>query len=349
MGNEDNFRITKFNGSNFGLWKRHVSVVLRSKKLDEASEKPKINTDGVKVEACTGEQDVDAQSIIFGVLDQSVIQKITSCATSAEIWERLCQIYQNTSQMNGGKIFGEYYAYSKDPKDDMSTHISKAESLALQLEQVGEKHSELSVMSKLLNCLPSAYNSLKEACDSVHPDLQTRSNLIARTLAHDVKIGSTSEQQADIALVVSGQGGGEKRDKDWKRKTRCYNCNKYGHYKRECKSGGNHKESETGVALIVGSGGTSDNWIIDSGASRHTFCRRDWFATSSSTSEELKVANKQWVKVTGVGSVKIRFKLGKSYEEVELKQRCSVNTINELQLIRYEHGVRKGCNYSYGS
>lgn len=60
-------------------------MVLKSKKLDTTLKMPTVNQDGVKVESCTETQDVQAQSVIFGALESTVIQKIMSCETTAEI------------------------------------------------------------------------------------------------------------------------------------------------------------------------------------------------------------------------------------------------------------------------
>lgn len=78
-------------------------------------------------------------------------------------------------------------------------------------------------MSKLLHSLPAGYNSLKEAWDSVHPDLQTRSNLIARMLSHDAKVGTSSEPKVDVALVANNDRQGN-RNGNWKKNVKCFKC-----------------------------------------------------------------------------------------------------------------------------
>jgi len=49
--------------------------------------------------------------------------------------------------------------------------------MARQLEDVGEKVSDVAVMAKILASLPSKYNSLITAWDSVDVENQTLNNL----------------------------------------------------------------------------------------------------------------------------------------------------------------------------
>lgn len=54
------------------------------------------------------------------------------------------------------------------------------------------------------------------------------------------------------------------------------------------------------------SGQRSDCWVVDSGASRHTCCRRDWFNEMSPCEEQLQVGNEEWVNAEGIGTIKLR-------------------------------------------
>ena len=329
MAGEDNFKIPGFDGQNFGLWKRRVQVVLKTKGLGNTLLKAYRGVDDAQEVKIQKEvQDTKAQAILLGAMEQSVMQKVISCETAADIWERLHQVYENTSPASVGKIFEQYYSYKKDSKDDMATHISKVESLAIHLEQVGEKQSEVSIMSKLLHSLPSSYEALKEAWDSVHPTLQTRSNLIARMLSNDASSSEATEASKDVALVVrkNDKTRNDASDRAEKmKKAKCFNCGKIGHYKRDCRSKATNADKDKGdgtasnIALVLKTGDKSDCWVVDSGSSRHTCCRRDWFATFSSTKESLQVGNEEWVHAVGQGSIKIRSVVGGDGEEIELK------------------------------
>ena len=86
----------------------------------------------------------------------------------------------------------------------------------------------------------------------------------------------------------------KRRDKGGKRAdVKCYNCGKAVHFKRDCperKSNADNQEGASGrpnIGLVLSGKERSEHWIVDSGASKHTCCRRDWFATFSPSNEKL--------------------------------------------------------------
>ena len=131
------------------------------------------------------------------------------------------------------KILAERYRYRKNDQDDMATHIAKVE--AENLASVNEKQSENSVMCQLLYTLPESYDSLKDAWDSVYPELQTRENLVSRLLNLN-ESAQSQDKVSEVALVAKDSRDYKRviRKKD-KTKLKCYNCGKPGHFSRDCR------------------------------------------------------------------------------------------------------------------
>ena len=260
MSSDTNTSVMKvplFNGKNFGLWKKQVTVALKVKDLVAHLN---VVADTKKDEAWHKKEN-EAQALLYSSMEQSVALKIVSCDTAADIWGRLREIYESTNVALVGKVFEEYYSYRKSPGDDMATHVSKVEALASHLDTVGQAQTDVSVMSRLLHSLPSSYNSLKEAWDSVEPRNQTKSKLISRLLSH----GAVNEETVkDVALVAEkSQTSANQNQEKSKRTFRCYNCQKIGHYAKDCRS--KAKPREDGIALVAdGSGTKSNHWIVDS-------------------------------------------------------------------------------------
>lgn len=297
-GEGSNTRLPVFNGKNFGLWKKQVQIHLKVKELNEAL----VKVEDDKKDAIWLKKDNEAQAILFSCMDQSVALKVASCDSATEIWSRLQEIYESTSAAMVAKVFEEYHSYRKSSGDDMATHVSKVEALASHLETVGQKQTDVSIMSRLLHSLPESHNALKEAWESVDPAKQTKEALISRLLSHTATTGESSK---DVALVAgSNYGSGSKFGQDRKKKGKCYHCGKFGHWARDCRS--KPKEDENGIALVIGQGGEKSNsWVIDSGASKHTCCRREWFVEMSPWNEKLQVGNQAWVEAIGRGTINL--------------------------------------------
>ena len=315
MSSENNsFRLPVFNGKNFGLWKRQVMVVLKAKDLESSLAAP---TEETKATPPWQKKDNEAQAILFGSMDQTVALKVVSCESAADIWTRLKEVYESTNVALVGKVFEEYYSYRKNSGDDMATHVSKVEALASHLETIGQKQTDVSIMSRLLHSLPASYSSLKEAWESVDPGKQTKAALISRLLSH----GSVNEEGNKDMALVTDRGHRETSDsKQGKRRPgRCHNCNKFGHWARDCRSKPreNQEDKDDGVALVVGQP-KSDRWIVDSGASQHTCCRKEWFSSIQPWSEKLQVGNQEWVESVGKGTVVLLCQVGNREEKISL-------------------------------
>lgn len=61
--------------------------------------------------------------------------------------------------------------------DSVTQHIAKVENMARQLKDLGEAVSDVTIMAKILGSLPSRFNALDTAWDSVDVDKQTLQDL----------------------------------------------------------------------------------------------------------------------------------------------------------------------------
>jgi hypothetical protein len=57
------------------------------------------------------------------------LQYLTNDETAFEMWEKLLSIYEQKSEVSIHLLQENFYSYSKEPTDDISTHISKLENL----------------------------------------------------------------------------------------------------------------------------------------------------------------------------------------------------------------------------
>lgn len=112
-----------------------------------------------------------------------------------------------------------------------------------------------------------------------------------------------------------------------RKKIKCFNCQKFGHFADECKAGSKHHRKKNGdeahlahddsdsepdpVVLMTTAdcdpATNPDSWYLDTGCSNHMTCRKEWL-TDLDTSKRSKVrfADFSFVNAEGIGNVAIK-------------------------------------------
>jgi gag-polypeptide of LTR copia-type/Zinc knuckle len=134
-----------------------------------------------------------------------------------------------------------------------------------------------------------------------------------------------------------GRGGSrqnhhQKNDSDGKEKdkpsVKCWNCQKFGHKKKDCRSEKKEEEATTSVSYetFLSEAHVTDNrecfkvasnesqvsddyvWLLDSGASTHMTKNKKFFTTlSNDAGGEVIVANSARIKIEGSGTIMVKF------------------------------------------
>lgn len=354
-------RVEKFDGKNFKQWKFQIKCALRAKGLDINTPKPKEKAAQVQ----WNKEDGMAMFILTASMDFNQIAIIENCDTAKEVMNKLEAIYEQKSEFNKMMIHEKFYQYAYSSSDTMAQHVSKVEGLAKDLRECGEELSETAVITKILSTLPPLYGSLRQAWLSLDVDKQTIQNLTSRLIDEEARLMNDVryDNRDDNALIMSKRHVRFENNKHYGKKTLnnsghrfvCYNCNKRGHFARECKapkkSGYKNQEqssmlafSEDKESLLAfnaekeASSSGEDKWILDSGASVHMTYRREFFCEYNNYDENssVKLGNKEQVKVCGKGSVLIRRKVNNQWEYGILED---VLYVPELRRNLFSEGV----------
>src|SRR5205814_1034945 len=125
-----------------------------------------------------------------------------------------------------------------DDDGDMEKHLQKVERLKRQIEQQGERISDSSYISVLLNCAPARYDvqiSILEAQHNV-----TSTIIINRLLEEYRKFLAARPEKTMMAMLTNqGRGANQKGGKSKNAKAskfdgKCNRCNKQGHKEDQC-------------------------------------------------------------------------------------------------------------------
>ncbi|CAB0030734.1 unnamed protein product [Trichogramma brassicae] len=192
------------------------------------------------------------------------------------------------------------------------------------------------IMAKIISTLPSKYNAFISAWDSVPDTNQTMDKLRERLLREETRMSADDDiPRAFAATTIDAKNNGRKQPGDKKKSLVCNYCKKPGHIARYCyaKKRANKsqkKENESSgdnsrtTAFVMSQ--PSDNfknnsselesfhtsdvksiWFLDSGASRHLCCRRDWFSEFVPTRDDrVYMGNGAGLAVAGEGNVLVK-------------------------------------------
>ena len=177
--------------------------------------------------------------------------------TSAEAWEAI-----KTNRLGDDRIkevrvqtlkseFDRLQMKNTESVDDFALRMK---SITNEICLLGEKFEESNAVRKFLRAVPSKFLEIASAIEQFG-DLKamTMDELTGRLKAHEERLRGSNEEKDDGQLLLTRsqwleKERGRRRDKST---VRCYNCNIYGHYTRECPKARKDKEvAELNMALL---------------------------------------------------------------------------------------------------
>ena len=184
------YRIEKFNGENFHLWKFKLQMILEDKDLWDIVK-------GVEVEPSVEDstetqrkqfqrRERKALATICLSLKDEQLSIVRSAKTAKEAWSKLEDHYEVKSLANKLFLRKKYFSATMGIDGSMTEHINKMKALASQLEALGASITEDDQVATLLCSLPESYSNLITALESRADDL-TLEFVVARLLHEDYK------------------------------------------------------------------------------------------------------------------------------------------------------------------
>lgn len=92
---------------------------------------------------------------------------LITCVTAREMWDKLLSIHEQKSACNLLHLNQKFHSYRMSIDDSISQHITKVENMARQLKDLNENISDNAIMAKILGSLPTKYNAVITAWNSV--------------------------------------------------------------------------------------------------------------------------------------------------------------------------------------
>ena len=196
-------------------------------------------------------QDRAALAAILRAVPEEMHSTLAVKATAKEAWDAIKIMRVGDARVREAKaqtLLKEFDAVRMRSGETLDELAMRMNGIANKLRTLGENLDEVKVVKKLLRIVPSKYTQVAIAIEQLL-DLKTMSmeELVGRL--------KTAEDRSDLDEGASNydQGGGSRlllTEEEWLaryrsgagkkkrnfdiRKVRCYTCQEYGHYSRDC-------------------------------------------------------------------------------------------------------------------
>ncbi|KAL0355746.1 UNVERIFIED_CONTAM: hypothetical protein Sradi_4021500 [Sesamum radiatum] len=160
------------------------------------------------------ENDEFAYSSIILNLSDSVIRKVGKLETAKELWDRLEELFTETSLPSKLFLLEKFFRYKLDLSKNIDENVDEFTKLVQDIKLTGDKNIDDYTPIVLLNAIPETYSDVKAAIkygrDNV--SLDTVINGL-KSKEMDIKTNKTNQSTSEVNFV---RGRTKNRNPDYK-------------------------------------------------------------------------------------------------------------------------------------
>ena len=321
--------------SNFIDWLDLVETVLLSKGLWEYASgdatKPSEPDKAKEFER----EDAKATAFLKMAAGREQRAHLLGLASSKKVLDKLKGVHQVSQQERVQNLLSKFHSFTAQDSIDLSASRLTQLQLEIAAADPAEKPSDTSKKTVLLQSLPEEYQSTVFALKAAGLSKASFDDVVQRLKEVETALkgraGRSANNLARAArqrTVESAQDGRSPRKKD-RRNVECYQCHKKGHYRSECwnlhgKPPTRNKEepkrqsteqsntaawsaqSQNTFVYQVGYGKPeSQEWVLDSGCTRHMTFDRGHFIDYQKDDGTVTIADGKVLQIRGRGTIAV--------------------------------------------
>lgn len=292
--------------------------------------------------------------IILGV-DRINYSHVRQATTAKEAWTNLEKAFEDSGLTRRVGLLRTLTSTKLNDCANVEEYINKIFDAAQKLDNLKFKVDDEWIGSLLLTGLPDVYQPMIMALES--SGTKITGQVIKAKLLQDVRPSETSTNSEAAFFIKhkkqnynnsnnlnssyrsnhNTRRGTHSRQNFDKSKVKCYNCNRYGHFSKECnrdnfKKGNEQShmcttsseaENDTDLAWTVSNNNTQfdkNNWYLDSGATDHMTPNKDLFDNFSKIDKVISLADNSQLKSEGHGEISIKIKVNHEIKNIRLNK-----------------------------
>lgn len=337
--------IDKLTGrENYNSWKFAVKSYLEHEDLWSCVD-PK-----TKEEPGDANKDIKAKTKIILLVDPSNYHHIEDAQNAREVWVKLQSAFEDSGLHRRVALLRDLINTNLDNCADIEEYVNKIVTTSHKLRNIGFKVDDEWLGTLMLAGLPDQYRPMIMGLES--SGVKISSDSIKTKLLQEVKKESdTTALYTKHKSYHPKKNNNPSNNHNKPRGPRCYNCNRYGHFSKNCFS--NKKETSNSnknyAAVFSANPAVEDtDWYVDSGASMHMSRRSDWlYDIKTPPIQSIKVANNSSVTVQKMGNVDLNLCCNDG--KVKTVQVRDILYIPELStnLLSVSQLVKNGCQVNF--
>lgn len=264
----------KLNGDNFDIWHRKIQYVLNEQEVEDLltysmTEPEKGDTVQHTLDLAAYDKwrkrDRCARSIMLSSMSNDLLDEFDEYPTAEAMWKALKAKYGGTSATRLRGLTIRFDSYKMRPEHTMRQHLRTMSSMIRELKAAGNNLTDEQQIQALIRSLPETWDDMSlnlthnenlKTFDDVgrHLELEAERREAAKpkSSAHMVESSSrkASRPKRKFSEISNKQGlavgpapkkakvvwrkRGKRGGKKGKAKLVCFNCNKEGHFARDC-------------------------------------------------------------------------------------------------------------------